>query len=784
MRPSNLPSTPQTPSPVPRQTEQITQSRQLEKHKHNPLGAYPTPQSSLDVTSPLRSHSTTSSTRTNTSSTDERSQDGQGEDDNIGSYLEAHDRLRHLYPNEEKVPSARLCVLGAQSAGKSSFLSSLTNLDLYCAERRATCCRILISSRRGGTSFSADVQIVILHPGTERAEVIPFASSITDEGQMGQICNWAGEEARRADGGYQIVRSWSQVKTLSTEERIIGRSGWAEFTKNVVIINVRGPSRPNFDIEDLPGLNGHPIPQKLVSDCISQSQNIIVLCLSAGSKDASPADPEIQLARKYDPTGERTIGVITRADLMAASMDEEGSTFVDYLLGTGAHLGDFIPQGGWWPLRLRSHKERSSGTSLHQIRQKEVELFSEDDWLQIQEKAGRNFGIGELEKKLEVLFGAKVRETIVILKTSLRESMRNHNDWLVENPTIQDPIATLHDQVIYQFSNVLKGRIERSNASGKLVDLQEELEQVIQRAVPEFVPFTKDESEENGTYQSYCKTNGIVVEKEDTVYLDTLAEMIKGVSSRREPGVIDTTTITQAFVDKYTARWRTLANQHIDQLWREVEDIQRNVIKEICGNNAILSEEVSMKLEDLVTSLKIDSMSFMNQMCRIITSPLSHSGRGYAQGYQSALKRAIEGYSRFLQPSTGVHRREVSTSSSIPSQTNSSVPNIPSEIYSKTEREQCTALQAKITVLMMSRALEFSSSVGEHAQECVMEYLEKVIPTLRKKMGLDQVVEDVRKRAGDLFENDRKKKRERERVVGEMKKLDEIQQHLERIVHA
>ncbi|KAK6908122.1 hypothetical protein I203_102123 [Kwoniella mangroviensis CBS 8507] len=808
MRASNLPSTPQTPSPAPRQNGQITQSRQL--GKHIPFGAYPTPQSSLDVTSPSASRSITPSFSAATSISSNididsneslREKDSEGE---TNEFIRIHDQLAKLFPNEKHVGIPRICALGGQSAGKSSLFSMVSNTPLYCANGRATCCPHLIRLRGQGLTLKVDISIQVTNARTEGTSIIPFVQNLTDMDRVAKLLPLASDEARRADGGMSLVRPWTQLENMGESERTSGRDGWANFTSNVVIINIQGPNLRDFDIEDLPGkgsgyamifrlllslgstigLHGDPLVEKLVSDRISQQQNLIVLCLAGVGQEPSTDDRGIQLAMKYDPIGERTIGVITRADQIDV-VPGDLSPFVNYFYGQEDDLGGFKPQWGWWPLRLRSPEERRHGVSLMEVRNREKAMFAKEDWMGIQEKAGRSFGIGELEKKLEEVFSLKVQDNIVHLKTTLRESLRIHSKWLSDNPAIQDPVASLHDDVIYRFHNLLKVKVARSNASGRLVDLQENFERIVRTAVPEFLPFTKEEAEANITYQSYCKVDGIVVEEEDVVYIDTLAEMIKSFSSRREPGVIDTSSITQSFVDKYTARWRKLAIEHIDQLWKEVEDVQQMVIHEICGHNVPMAEEIFLRLEDLVTSLKNDSVSFMDQMFRIVTSPLSHSGRGYAQGYETALKQATDMYSKFLESSSSVgHRRRSSSSSSVLSQTNSDIPSITSEVLPKSRRDQCTALQAKITVLMMSRALEFSSSVGEHAQECVMEYLERVTPTLRKKMGLDQVVENVRKRAGDLFESDREKKRERAKIVKEMKTLNEIQQHLDKIVDA
>ncbi|WRT67721.1 uncharacterized protein IL334_004693 [Kwoniella shivajii] len=764
------PTTPETPSPnALHRQEPVTPSRQL--IKTTPLGAYPTPQSSINVTSPPSAPAL--------ASTEMSGHTGQihGTND-IGVYLTAHDDLRKLYPNEEKVPHTRICVLGAQSAGKSSFLSALTGIDLYCAERRATCCRTLMSSRRGGDTFQATIYIIVVDARSGEAQSTLFASFHAEIKEMGEICHWAGEEARRADGANQTVRSWKGLLSMSIDERNTGKNNWPDFTRNVVIINVTGPGRPNLDIEDLPGLNGHVVPQRLVSDCISQPQNIIVLCLSAGSKDASSADPEVKLAKTHDPTGKRTIGIITRADHMVPSLDE-GTTFVDYLLEIGNHLGGFTPQGGWWPLRLRSHRERCDGLSLQQVRQLEMELFKDDEWMKIQERKGRHFGIGELEKKLEEMFSQKVRQNMIFLRKNIRETMKTHSEWLSSNPTIQNPVAALHDQVIHKFTERLKEKVQRANQSGKLFDLQSQFERNIQEAVPEFLPFTEAEGNQEG-YQSFWEGQGIRVGGEDLIYVDALLEKINQYTSRRNPDEIDARAIMQFFQKTYLARWADTTRAHASSLWIELEQMLLDAAKEICGDNVALLEDMLRHLEDLTQDNKQSTSDFVDDMVILFSSPPSDLVSATKPRLTNLKEDSVNHFLTFLnRPLRNIS--SAASGSTSPSSVVSSGPRLVHETFTLHERTRCAQLQASIEIAMMTWAIEFSCVVGKHSQLKILTYVKNVTPALRNGMGLNEVVESVRKRAGDRFESDRTKKREREIRLGEVKKLEDIQQHFESI---
>jgi len=58
-----------------------------------------------------------------------------------------------------------------------------------------------------------------------------------------------------------------------------------------------------------------------------RSPNALILALSAANTDLANSDA-LQLAREVDPTGDRTIGVVTKIDLM-----DEGTDAIETLQG-------------------------------------------------------------------------------------------------------------------------------------------------------------------------------------------------------------------------------------------------------------------------------------------------------------------------------------------------------------------------------------------------------------------------------------------------------------------
>ena len=93
-------------------------------------------------------------------------------------------------------------------------------------------------------------------------------------------------------------------------------------TTQAIYLRLYSPHVPNLSLVDLPGLTmtaltaqGQPkdIKQQIrtmVSDYISQARTIILMVCPARAD--LEADPAVELAREFDPSGSRTVGILTK----------------------------------------------------------------------------------------------------------------------------------------------------------------------------------------------------------------------------------------------------------------------------------------------------------------------------------------------------------------------------------------------------------------------------------------------------------------------------------------
>ena len=122
---------------------------------------------------------------------------------------------------------------------------------------------------------------------------------------------------------FDEVRRTIEVET----DKIAGTN--KSVSKEPIILRVHSKSVLNLTLVDLPGLTKVPVGDQPhnISEMIStmvrefiEKPNCIILAVSAANQDIANSDG-LQMARMVDPDGSRTVGVLTKLDLMDQGTD-------------------------------------------------------------------------------------------------------------------------------------------------------------------------------------------------------------------------------------------------------------------------------------------------------------------------------------------------------------------------------------------------------------------------------------------------------------------------------
>lgn len=235
----------------------------------------------------------------------------------------------------------KLVVVGTQSSGKSTVLNKIIGMD------------ILPTGKNMVTRTPLELR---LHK---------------TKTTMNQQQSWA-EFGEYTSNGWEIYKkipldvplpSEEQTNNLrdTIEQQTIKIAGQGmNINETPIILNIYSPHVPNLSLTDLPGLTmvaqtdrGQPadIKQRIEKLAIKYIKNprTIVITVMAARPDME-ADVGLALVKKYDKNGQRTVGVLTKPDLM------NYDTHVgDYLLGNISR--NLMLTHGYYVLKNRSDKE-------------------------------------------------------------------------------------------------------------------------------------------------------------------------------------------------------------------------------------------------------------------------------------------------------------------------------------------------------------------------------------------------------------------------------------------
>jgi GTPase SAR1 family protein len=212
----------------------------------------------------------------------------------------------------EIVALPQIIVCGDQSSGKSSVLEAISGIPFPRQEVLCTRFATEVILRRAAKD---EIKVSIV-PGKDRALVdrdrlLRFRRELKTKDDFGGLFKIAGEE----------------MGLSST-----GRS----FSKDILRVEFCGPSQPQLTLVDLPGLihtdlnetksqttGNVELVHNLVSGYLKSPRSIILAVVSANSDISNQII--IRNARKVDPQGLRTLGIITKPDLLVKGSRSEES---------------------------------------------------------------------------------------------------------------------------------------------------------------------------------------------------------------------------------------------------------------------------------------------------------------------------------------------------------------------------------------------------------------------------------------------------------------------------
>ncbi|KAH7920905.1 hypothetical protein BV22DRAFT_1198589 [Leucogyrophana mollusca] len=302
-------------------------------------------------------------------------------------------RLQDTFSNlGGELDMPQLVVVGSQSAGKSSVLENIVGRDFL--------------PRGQGIVTRRPLVLQLIHTPLPDPTASPSSSTpmYTEWAQFLHI------DKRFTD--FNEIRREIEQETF----RVAGQNKGV--SKLPISLRIYSPDVLDLTLVDLPGLTKIPVGDQpsdierqirnLVLDYISKP-NSVILAVSAANVDLANSD-SLKLARSVDPQGRRTIGVLTKLDLMDA-----GTNALDILTGRVYPL-----KLGFIGVVNRSQQDINSEKTMSDALDSETEFFrNHSAYRNIAHKNGTKY----LARTLNQVLMNHIRDKLPDMKARLNTLM-------------------------------------------------------------------------------------------------------------------------------------------------------------------------------------------------------------------------------------------------------------------------------------------------------------------------------------------------------------------------
>ncbi|KAJ8519228.1 hypothetical protein ONZ45_g3813 [Pleurotus djamor] len=208
------------------------------------------------------------------------------------------------------------------------------------------------------------------------------------------------------------------LKTLHADE-----PRTLKFTSRVVCLTLDDPDATDLAFVDLPGLiqneseGAIQLVQKLVTSHIRRPNSLILVAMPM--TDDIENQMAVRLAREADPSGDRTIGIITKPDLLGPGAVESLARWKDIVLGK-----THILRHGYYVVRLPDDTDRNKGMENSKARSQETKFFQKMPWGDPSMPQGR-FGIAHLVEDLSRLLVERIEKALPALKEQVEQLLES-----------------------------------------------------------------------------------------------------------------------------------------------------------------------------------------------------------------------------------------------------------------------------------------------------------------------------------------------------------------------
>ena len=286
---------------------------------------------------------------------------------------------------EKYVDLPQIIVVGDQSSGKSSVLEAISGAPLPRSDGLTTRCAIQFTLRNQ-SEWKAEVRTRVASEGVSNVTKVTTVKEL-------------GEAVHTAQG------------VLCGDDKFAPPD-------SIVEVKMWGPDVPNLTLIDLPGLirtttKGQNESVKddvrnMVTRYMKRPRSIILAVIPANVDIATTEVIEMAQTQAVDPDGERTVGVLTKPDLIDPGAEGGVLSVLRNEMKPLTH--------GYWMVRNRGQAQVTANTSPEEARKAEQQYFDEH-FTEFRERTG----VTRLTEMLTKLLVHHITQSLRPLKDELEK---------------------------------------------------------------------------------------------------------------------------------------------------------------------------------------------------------------------------------------------------------------------------------------------------------------------------------------------------------------------------
>ncbi|KAF4943639.1 hypothetical protein FSARC_14867 [Fusarium sarcochroum] len=504
-----------------------------------------------------------------------------------------------------------IIVCGDQSSGKSSVLEAISGMPFPIRDGLCTRFATELVLRRGP---EANFKVSIT-PGEDR-----FGE------YKDRLENWQPKASMDKDD--------LSIVTEEAKRIMADPPGNGEFYKDILRIELTGPAQPHLTMVDLPGLfrSGNKeqsdadadIVRGMVGGYMARPRSIILTVVSA--KYEYVLQEVTSMAKRADPEGIRTMGLITKPDTL-----DVGSESENYFFRLTQNLEEKL-RLGWHVLKNRKYEEANATTTERD--ELEKEFFSQGLWSSID---STHCGVEALRVRLSTILKDQILDQLPSLVKDVEDGVKDCTERLDR----LGPVRSNHKQ---QLSYLLRVSEEYTSlatqaVNGTYIDnffgnrnniekFRTRLRAVVQNRLREF----GEEMRLNGQKQHIVDSesedeNGREIRDLPRIprsqYVEEITSRFKFNKGRELPGLFDPLIVNDLFVEQCEP-WRKIAMSLTEDILEGAQFTTQLIVERITASD--VTESILKLVRQEIENLKVEMIDQVNALLESVTQhPITYN---------------------------------------------------------------------------------------------------------------------------------------------------------------